>query len=107
MIAVVGLGAVGLGIARRFYACGYRVVGVDSAEARRTAWTSLTGEEAFERTDGVPWSSCDHAIVAVRTTDQALDVINYLENSEVTLTCIVVTTLEQDAALALGSHSTV
>ncbi len=110
---VVGLGDLGISIARRLHAVGVEVTGVDGAPERRTMWEGETGREALastaelgpERAAG-PGPS-PHAFVCVRTTEQAAAVIDDLNGRlgpESTL--FVVTTLAVDFARGLGERAT-
>lgn len=108
MIAVIGLGNLGLAIGRRLVIRGADVVGVDLAEERRAAWQAMTGLAAAASLDDVPWDSVTKVFVIVRMTDQAEQVLSALRDidGEDELTCFVVTTLEPDFAATLGSFST-
>ena len=48
--AVVGLGDLGISIARRLHAVGVAVAGIDGAEERRTIWEAETGLSALAST---------------------------------------------------------
>lgn len=108
MIVVVGLGNIGLAIARRLVVRGNEVLGVEVAEPRRAAWNVLTGQEAVADLADVPWERVDRVFVIVRMTDQAAEVLDHISanaSPERDLACHVVTTLEPSFASNLQSWS--
>src|SRR5690606_37439254 len=107
-MVVVGLGNIGLAIARRLVMRGRPVVGVDIAEGRRDAWHALTGARAVADLAEVDWSSVDRVFIVVRMTDQAAAVLAALADvpAQAPLACHLVTTLEPGFAAGLSSYST-
>lgn len=107
MIVVVGLGNIGLAIARRLVVRGHPVVGVEVAEGRREAWHALTGARAVAELAEVDWSDVDRVFVVVRMTDQAAAVLAALADvpAPTPLACHLVTTLETGFAANLSSYS--
>jgi 3-hydroxyisobutyrate dehydrogenase len=109
---VVGLGDLGIAIARRLHPVGVQVVGVDGAAERRTMWEGQSGRAALAATaDLAPGDAGEadpppRAFVCVRTTEQAAAVIEDLNRRLGTDSAIyVVTTLAVDFARALGDHA--
>lgn len=109
---VVGLGDLGISIARRLHAVGVAVIGVDGAAERRTMWEGESGREALASTadlDSALAATADgppRAFVCVRTTDQAAAVIDDLNGRLGSgSTIYVVTTLAVDFARGLGDHA--
>lgn len=102
---VVGLGNLGLAIARRLTASDVVVAGVDpSAEARR-AWLDAAGPEVHADLAGVDWSTVASVFVVVRLTSQAGDVLAETACRATPGTpCYVVTTLDAEFASGLGQH---
>jgi 3-hydroxyisobutyrate dehydrogenase len=62
-VGVIGLGSIGLGIAKSLVAGGYEVVGVDLAKERRDAFESLGGETSRELADAARESECVFCVV--------------------------------------------
>ena len=126
--AVIGLGDLGISIARRLHAVGVAVIGIDGAEERRSMWEEETGLSALASTadlrpDGdeppVADTAADRrapastgaavpprAFVCVRTTDQAAAVIDDLNRRfGPDAVLYVVTTLAVDFARGLGDRA--
>jgi 3-hydroxyisobutyrate dehydrogenase-like beta-hydroxyacid dehydrogenase len=126
--AVVGLGDLGISVARRLHEVGVAVTGIDGAEERRAMWEAESGRQAFASTadletdgspvaaaaadrraaasEGEPRAASPHAFVCVRTTEQAAAVIEDLNGrlgSDSVL--YVVTTLAVDFARGLGERA--
>jgi 3-hydroxyisobutyrate dehydrogenase-like beta-hydroxyacid dehydrogenase len=108
MIAVIGLGNIGLAIARRLVVRGREVVGVDLDPGRRNAWQAMTGLEAAESLDAVSWDDVETVFVIVRLADQAEDVLRKLASleSRAPRTAYVVSTLDETVARRLGTYNT-
>jgi 3-hydroxyisobutyrate dehydrogenase-like beta-hydroxyacid dehydrogenase len=70
MIVVVGLGNMGLALARRLKMRGREVVGVDPDAARVTVWKILSGLAGVATIDEVDWPSVERVLIVVRTADQ-------------------------------------
>lgn len=103
---VVGLGDLGISIARRLHAVGVGVIGVDGAVDRRTMWEGESGREALASTADLDSGTAPRAFVCVRTTDQAGAVIDDLNGRLGSgSTIYVVTTLAVDFARGLGDHA--
>jgi 3-hydroxyisobutyrate dehydrogenase-like beta-hydroxyacid dehydrogenase len=102
--AVVGLGDLGISIARRLHEVGVEVIGIDGAEERRSMWEAETGLSALASTADLGPSP--RAFVAVRTTDQAAAVIDDLNGRLGPDSVLyVVTTLAVDFARGLGERA--
>ncbi|HVX31735.1 MAG TPA: NAD(P)-binding domain-containing protein [Solirubrobacterales bacterium] len=104
--AVVGLGDLGIAIARRLHAVGVEVAGIDGAEDRRELWERETGLPALTSTAELDPAGVPRALVCVRTTDQAGAVIADL-NGRLGASAViyVVTTLAVDFARGLGRRA--
>lgn len=103
---VVGLGDLGISIARRLHAVGVAVIGVDGAAERRTMWEGESGREALASTADLGSEAPPRAFVCVRTTDQAAAVIDDLNGRLATDAVLyVVTTLAVDFARGLGERA--
>lgn len=118
---VVGLGDLGIAIARRLHAVGVAVIGIDGAEERRRMWEEESGREALVSTAdlgpegaGSPGAaaptgaatSVSRAFICVRTTEQAAGVIDDLSRLLGRDSVIyVVTTLAVDFARGLGTRT--
>lgn len=106
MIVVVGLGNIGLAIARRLALRGQSVIGVELVGNRREVWHALTGREAVADLSDVDWPRVDRVFIVVRMTDQAGDVLGKLEPpAGREIVAHVVTTLEFGFAAQLGRFS--
>ncbi|MFT3864715.1 MAG: NAD(P)-binding domain-containing protein [Solirubrobacterales bacterium] len=106
--AVVGLGDLGIAIARRLHAVGVAVAGIDGAVERRSMWEEETGRAALASTAQIDPPRAPRAFVCVRTTEQAAAVIADLSarlGPEAVL--YVVTTLAVDFARGLGDLAAV
>lgn len=103
MIAIVGLGNMGLALGRRIVEHGHRAVGVDVAGERRTRWTELTGMPSTDRVDELP-GDVRRVLVVVRLTEQAAGVLRALP-ARSDLTCYVATTLDVEAARRLQAYA--
>jgi 3-hydroxyisobutyrate dehydrogenase len=121
---VVGLGDLGISIARRLHEVGVAVTGIDGAAERRSMWEAESGRQAFASTADLgtgrvaPAATADpapdggeaplpsRAFVCVRTTDQAAAVIADLNRRfGPDAVLYVVTTLAVDFARGLGEHA--
>ncbi len=122
---VVGLGDLGISIARRLHAVGVEVIGIDGAEERRKMWAEESGRTALASTaelvgddsappraatatpDGRQQAEADVPVfVCVRTTDQAAAVIDDLNGRLGPESVLyVVTTLAVDFARGLADHA--
>lgn len=87
-VGLIGLGTLGLALARRIDAVVGSVVGIDPSAPRRAACSSMTGAAVLEEVDAD--LSCDRWVVAVRTADQVRAVLAALPND---MPCHVYTTL--------------
>lgn len=107
MIAVIGLGNIGIAMAERLVARGRDVCGIDLAEERRMEWAEATGLTAVGSLDGVPWAEVTHVLVIVRLTHQVEAVLGELDTRVSDGTAIVVaTTLDIEwAGKELGGWS--
>lgn len=104
--AVVGLGNLGLAVARRLARRNRQVVGVDPAAARRQAWTAAGGKEAVADIAHLPWPTVNDVFVAVRLTDQVGDVLDAITGVVAPRVPIyVLTTLDPAFASGLGSYA--
>jgi 3-hydroxyisobutyrate dehydrogenase-like beta-hydroxyacid dehydrogenase len=108
MIAVVGLGNIGLAIARRLVVRGRDVIGIDLDPGRRNAWLAMTGLQAAEDLEAVNWDDIDTVFVIVRMADQAEDVLRKLSSLESSAprTAYVVSTLDEAVSSRLGAYNT-
>lgn len=107
MIAVIGLGNIGLAIGRRVVECGEDVVGIDLSPDRRDAWAQATGLKAADSLDAVNWDCVQHVLVVVRLTSQADAVLRQLDNRLADgATVLIMTTLELAFARGLGDYAT-
>jgi len=108
MIAVVGLGNIGLAIARRLVVRGRDVIGIDLDPGRRNAWLAMTGLQAAEDLETANWDDIDTAFVIVRMADQAEDVLRKLSSLESSAprTAYVVSTLDEAVSSRLGAYNT-
>lgn len=70
MLAVVGLGNMGLALARRLKMRGREVIGVDIADDRREIWRLLAAGVAIARLDDLDWQRVQRVLVVVRTAEQ-------------------------------------
>ncbi|MBB1482606.1 NAD(P)-dependent oxidoreductase [Tessaracoccus sp. MC1865] len=66
MICMIGLGAMGAGIASRWVAVGRQVVGLERDERRAAAWQEESGATAWVDFDSVPWNDIHTVAIAVR-----------------------------------------
>jgi 3-hydroxyisobutyrate dehydrogenase-like beta-hydroxyacid dehydrogenase len=92
MIAVIGLGNIGIAMAERLVARGRDVCGIDLSEERRTAWAEATGLTAVGSLDDVPWAEVTHVLVIVRLTHQVEAVLGDLDTRIGDGTAVVVAT---------------
>jgi 3-hydroxyisobutyrate dehydrogenase len=103
--AVVGLGDLGISIARRLHQVGVAVTGIDGAAERRELWAKETGLEALASTADLDPDRAPRAFVCVRTTEQAEAVIADLgRRLGPDAVIYVVTTLAVDFARGLADH---
>jgi 3-hydroxyisobutyrate dehydrogenase-like beta-hydroxyacid dehydrogenase len=108
--AVVGLGDLGISIARRLHQVGIAVTGIDGAEERRQMWAEESGLEVLASTADIGPERARRAVprvfVCVRTTAQAVAVIDDLgKRLGPDSALYVVTTLAVDFARALGDRA--
>jgi 3-hydroxyisobutyrate dehydrogenase-like beta-hydroxyacid dehydrogenase len=75
VIVVVGLGNMGLALARRLRMLGREVLGVDPLEPRRQAFSILAGGGAAAALGEVPWARVERVLVVVRTAEQMQEVV--------------------------------
>lgn len=102
---VVGLGDLGISIARRLHEVGVAVTGIDGADERRRIWEGESGLEALASTANLDLPAT-RVFVCVRTTDQAAAVIDDLNQGLGTDSALyVVTTLAVDFARGLGDRA--
>lgn len=104
--AVVGLGDLGIAIARRLHAVGVAVSGIDGVPERRAMWKEESGLAALASTAELDPAHAPRVFCCVRTTEQADAVIADL-NGRLALDAViyVVTTLAVDFARELGAHA--
>lgn len=103
MIAVIGLGNIGIAIAERLVATGQEVVGVDLSAERRAAWNEATGLSAAGSVDEVDWSAVDRVVVIVRLAGQAAQVLADIDQRIAAgATVFVSTTLDLTSARRLA-----
>lgn len=104
--AVVGLGDLGIAIARRLHAVGVVVAGIDGVPERRAMWEEESGRAALASTAELDPAQAPCVFCCVRTTEQAeaviLDLNGRLGQDAVVY---VVTTLAVDFARDLGAHA--
>jgi 3-hydroxyisobutyrate dehydrogenase len=104
--AVVGLGDLGIAIARRLHAVGVVVAGIDGVPERRAMWEEESGRAALASTAELDPAQAPRVFCCVRTTEQAeaviLDLNGRLGQNAVVY---VVTTLAVDFARDLGAHA--
>jgi 3-hydroxyisobutyrate dehydrogenase len=105
--AVIGLGDLGISIARRLHEVGVAVAGIDGAAERRELWEGGTGLSALASTADLDPARAARAFVCVRTTEQADAVIADLNGRlDPNAVLYVVTTLAVDFARGLDEHIT-
>jgi 3-hydroxyisobutyrate dehydrogenase-like beta-hydroxyacid dehydrogenase len=102
MIVVVGLGNIGIAIARRLADTGNEVLGVELAADRRELWHELTGRGAVADLGDVDWGAAERVFVIVRMTDQAGAVLDRLSARTEPVAVHLVTTLETAFAAGLA-----
>jgi 3-hydroxyisobutyrate dehydrogenase len=104
--AVIGLGDLGIAIARRLHEVGVGVAGIDGAPERRELWSGESGLAALASTAELDSADAPRAFVCVRTTEQADAVIGDL-NGRLGPDAVlyVVTTLAVDYARGLGERA--
>lgn len=100
MDVAIGLGNIGLAIARRLHMRGREVLGVDIDASRRDVWNAMTGRHAGGDLEELPWSDVDNVFVIVRLTDQAEEVLGQVASVETDeqRTAFVITTLDASFA---------
>jgi 3-hydroxyisobutyrate dehydrogenase len=103
-VAVIGLGDLGLACALRLHETGCAAIGVDISADRRAAWQRATGQEAARGLRGL---AADRALVCVRTTSQAREVLAELPacDGEAGLAAYVLTTLDPAFARELAAYA--
>jgi 3-hydroxyisobutyrate dehydrogenase len=107
VIAVIGLGNIGLAIAGRLAERGQEVCGVEVSPERRADWKALTGLDAVADLTDVPWAQVTHVFVIVRLTGQAEQVLSRLDELPVPAGTGVIlnTTLELRFARGLERYA--
>lgn len=105
--AVVGLGNIGGPIAARIAAAQRPVIGVDGDRQRRQEWAGRTGAPSAASIDEIECAALERVLVIVRTTEQALAVVDRLRAAAAgraagSLAVHLMTTLEPGAAHRLG-----
>lgn len=105
MIVVVGLGAMGLALARRLHGLGYPVTGVDRDENRRDEWNREPGAEVpfFTSMESVRWEEVKSLVIFVMTPEQVYSVLRdvlSLSGGE-DFPCYIMSTLTPTAAQGL------
>jgi 3-hydroxyisobutyrate dehydrogenase-like beta-hydroxyacid dehydrogenase len=104
--AVVGLGDLGISIARRLHEVGVAVTGIDGVAERRRMWAEESGLDALASTADLDPDEAPRAFVCVRTTEQAAAVIEDLNRRLGPDSVLyVVTTLAVDFARGLGERA--
>src|SRR5688572_25179333 len=83
-IAFIGLGSMGLGMARNLLKHGHKVVGVDPSEAARSAFTAAGGTIAA--TPGAAAKTADVVIVAV-INDKQVEAVLFGDDGAVSTLC--------------------
>jgi 3-hydroxyisobutyrate dehydrogenase-like beta-hydroxyacid dehydrogenase len=66
LIAVIGLGNIGIALATRLAETGQDVRGVDLLAERRDLWRDRSGLEAADHLSRLPWEQVRHVLVIVR-----------------------------------------
>lgn len=104
MVAVIGLGDLGLACALRLHETGCAAIGVDISADRRAAWQRATGQEAA---GGLRGLVVDRALICVRTTSQARQVLGELSACDggAGLAAYVLTTLDPAFARELATYA--
>ena len=111
MVVVVGLGNMGLAIARRLAMRGHDLVGVDPVEDRREALRILSGKPAVATPAAVDWSRAVRVLVVVRTAEQLAETLEEVVRCAESAGCrglpvLVVTTItpvQAEGLLAIAS----
>ncbi len=104
--AVVGLGDLGIAIARGLHAAGVAVAGIDGVPERRAMWEEESGRAALASTAELDPAEAPRVFCCVRTTEQADAVIADLNGRLGPDAVIyVVTTLAVDFARDLAAHA--
>jgi 3-hydroxyisobutyrate dehydrogenase-like beta-hydroxyacid dehydrogenase len=75
VIVVVGLGNMGLALARRLRMRGRDVLGVDPDPSRVTVWKVLSGQAGVPTIDDVDWPKVDRVLLVVRTAQQLFETL--------------------------------
>ncbi len=103
-VLVVGLGGMGAALARRIRSCGHGIVAVDVAPGARREWEHATGETALADLSAVLWRRIGRVLVAVRSPDQAMAVLDHLAAplAGTDTACYVITTLDEETARGLA-----
>ncbi len=114
-VAVVGLGDLGLAIARRLEQVGLAPAGVDGAPERRELWREHSGRGAYVSLRELAPEQARRSFVCVRTTDQAGAVLAELRELAAGAPSVeapaggavafLVTTLAPAFARELGAHA--
>jgi 3-hydroxyisobutyrate dehydrogenase-like beta-hydroxyacid dehydrogenase len=110
MIAVVGLGNMGLALARRLVMRGREVAGVDPDQRRLTVWSVLSGQTGVATVDDLDWSRVERVLLVVRTEGQLSEALAAVRRKaeEAGLRSIpvhVITTITPPVAKALVDHA--
>lgn len=100
---VIGLGNIGMEVAVRLQDR-IGADGVDLDIDRREEWRRRTGQEAVGSLDEVDWRVLDRVFIIVRSSAAALALTSEIgSRARGPLTCHVMTTLNHDDALSIGS----
>jgi 3-hydroxyisobutyrate dehydrogenase-like beta-hydroxyacid dehydrogenase len=75
VIVVVGLGNMGLALARRLRMRGRDVLGVDPDPSRVTVWKVLSGQAGVPTIDDVDWPKVERVLLVVRTAQQLFETL--------------------------------
>src|SRR5258708_20689576 len=76
MVVVVGLGNMGLAIARRLAMRRHDLVGVDPVDDRRQALRILSGKPAVATLSEVDWPTAARVLLVVRTPEQLTEALD-------------------------------
>ena len=106
-VAVVGLGDLGLAVARRLHEVGVEVVGIDGDAGRRRLWEEVSGREALADVAALATAAIARAFVCVRLTAQAEAVLADLARlpSAEAIVAYLLTTLEPAFARGLAERN--
>lgn len=107
MTTVIGLGNLGLAVARRLAMVGLSPVGVDIDENQRRLWTSLTDAPVVARASDLDLDSLDRVLVVVNGSKPAFRVIQDIVDLPRTTPIVVyvLTTVAPDEAATLSQFN--